>query len=140
MVVMAPMAVASMDASPNAYRGNMRAGPDTMVADTAACADRTDMGSGIGSVTADPRTHTDNRAGMAAGIHTVIANPGARADRTDMGPGADTMAADMRPDANTQHIHMCAHVRQGGGWGEQSQRKQASRHGFHGEFFRRVSS
>jgi hypothetical protein len=130
--------MASMDAGPNADRGDMRAGTDAMAADTSAGANRADISTGMDTAAAHTSTRADNRTGMAAGMHAAIADTGARADRTDMGPGADTVAADMRPDADSQHLNPSTHVRQNRGWHEQGERKQAKCDGFHRCFFRRA--
>ena len=109
----------------------MRAGANSVMADARARTDWTDMGPGIRSMTADARTHADNRAGMRPGIDAMTIDTGACADRTDMGPGTDAVAADMRPDTDSQNLNASAHVRQGCGWSKQGERKQADRDGFH---------
>ena len=123
MVVMAPMAVASMDANAGFGRADMRAGAYAVRTDTAARAHRTDMGPGMHAVPAHTGTNADHRAGMTAGIDAVIADTGASADRADMGPGADTMLADMRAHANAQHFHTPADIGKSSGRRQKGERE-----------------
>jgi hypothetical protein len=101
----------------------MRAGTNAAIACVRARANRTNMGTRIGSVTADTGAYANYRTSMCTGIHAVIADAGASADGTNMSAGTDTMAPNMRPDAHAEDIHARAHIRNGRGRSEQGERE-----------------
>jgi hypothetical protein len=124
--------MASMDAGPHAHRGDMRARADAAIADTSACANRTDMSAAIHAVAIHASARLDHISDMSASPHAAITGAGSRAHRADMGARAHTMAADMRADTHTQHLYPRADIGEGQCGCEQGKRDEADGQGFHG--------
>ena len=137
--MMAPAAVASMDAGPHANRGNMRTRADAAIADACARANRTNMGAAVHAVAVHTSARLNHIADMSACPHAAITGAGAGANRADMGARAHAMATDMRADTHAQHLDTCADIGEGQCGCEQGERDKADRQGFHGTILLRVT-
>ena len=84
----------------------MRARADAMIIQGAACADRSDMRTGVHTAITDAGASSHDRAGMAARGNAMAIDSCARADRSDMGARAHAMFADMRAHPDTQYVHI----------------------------------
>ena len=131
--------MAGMDADTRANRGDVRARADAAIANTGACADRTDMGAAVHTVAVHTRARLNHISDMSACPHTAITGACAGADRADMGTRAHAMAADMRADTHAQHLHARTDIGKGQCRCEQGERDEADGQGFHGTFLQRVT-